>query len=170
MIGGTSPPARNPPTRSARSFAQKKHHDMMNGCSVIMKQTCVLESLCCQGDQNVPYHSHHHRLRRQEECERDPQEEIPDLSKVSDRSIASTSSQSLYDLEENCGFMTCDSPVGVVVTKSAATTITNHNEQPIPRDTKVHWGTVQVKLFPIIPGDHPDCVHGPPVSDFWFVN
>lgn len=32
---------------------------------------------------------------------------------------------------------------------------------------QVSWGTLSIKMYPIICGDHPDCVHGPPLTIAW---
>lgn len=39
--------------------------------------------------------------------------------------------------------------------------------EPSHRGKQVSWGTLNMKLYPIICGDHPDCVHGPPLTIAW---
>ncbi|GAX23696.1 hypothetical protein FisN_12Hh273 [Fistulifera solaris] len=39
--------------------------------------------------------------------------------------------------------------------------------EPYHRAKQVSWGTLNIKMYPIICGDHPDCVHGPPLTIAW---
>lgn len=41
------------------------------------------------------------------------------------------------------------------------------NNEPYHRAKQVSWGTLNIKMYPIICGDHPDCVHGPPLTIAW---
>lgn len=74
-------------------------------------------------------------------------DEVPSLARTSDRSLSSASSQSLFDLVDN-------SPASTASKRPAAT-------------RSVHWGTVKQRVFSLIPGDHPDCLSGPPLSISW---
>jgi hypothetical protein len=131
-----------------------------------MKQT-----LYCKGEQSVKYQ---HKNLGKDECKQLDQQEIPGLARTSDRSISSASSQSLCDLDEHiyASIKLDSSPVmhntSAALEDFGRTTNTSIHEQPIIHYSKVHWGTVEMKLFPIIPGDHPDCVQGPPVSNSLF--
>ena len=67
---------------------------------------------------------------------------------TSDRTWSIDSSDSLSDLEESFPALRDDST----------------QEEVVEASPKVRWGQVNIRLFPIIPGNHPDCIRGPPVS------
>lgn len=78
----------------------------------------------------------------------------PSMASTSDISWSSGSSQSLRDLEG-----------GGVPFQNGKCSLTDFAAKVQPaKDSHVMWGDVEVRIYPIIPGDHPDCVQGPPVS------
>ena len=45
--------------------------------------------------------------------------------------------------------------------------ISEETEEWMTQERKVRWGNLDVRMYPTIPGDHPDCEQGPPVSCCW---
>jgi len=42
--------------------------------------------------------------------------------------------------------------------------IAAETDEWMKQEKKVRWGRLDVRMYPTIPGDHPDCEQGPPVS------
>ena len=111
----------------------------------------------------------------------------PCLEPISESSLSTASSHSLLSDLEDCNYLVDEPPT------SATTTDLNLEEKeptsdPVRKPSKLRWGSVDgksivhqtegksrilshfddylciVRIFPIIPGDHPDCERGPPVS------
>lgn len=72
----------------------------------------------------------------------------PSLASVSDKSWSTASSQSLRDLEDESN----------VQNESVIPDAINDFKNKSTHDTKnthIWWGDVEVRVYPIIPGDHP---------------
>lgn len=51
--------------------------------------------------------------------------------------------------------------------KHASLVMLENFREPYHRGKQVSWGSLNIKMYPIICGDHPDCVHGPPLTIAW---
>ena len=74
----------------------------------------------------------------------------------SERTWATESSYSLSDLDESIPPTEDEEAVD-------ATTEEQQSADEVKSSSKIRWGQVNVRLFQIMPGHHPDCLKGPPV-------
>ena len=99
------------------------------------------------------------------------------LKQLSDRSACTTESSSCflqgksYDDDALSEFSLGDDETKqqIVVVEHEAWVESTSDAEVLPSGMsgrKVSWGEIEIRLYPIIPGDHPDTCRGPPVRFF----
>lgn len=88
-------------------------------------------------------------------------ENIPDVAPVSDTS-AGSSSPSCNQARSNASDIS--DATSVKLAEVDAVAWEEAESSPKRERRKIHWGTVETRHYPVIPGDHPDTFQGPPVS------
>ena len=88
-------------------------------------------------------------------------EDLPELDPVSDTSATSACSTTGFGLPENQSSSNFDTLEGDIVEHTEEKTALGEDSDR-KRRRKVHFGTISFRLFPMIPGDHPDA-QGVPV-------
>lgn len=85
------------------------------------------------------------------------------VERNSERTWSTESSYSLSDLDESLPPTEDDEDEAPATTAQEQQNI-NTESSKSASSCKIRFGQVNVRLFQIIPGVHPDCVKGPPVS------
>jgi len=93
----------------------------------------------------------------------------PWLQPISDSTLSTTSSRSqLSDIDDYpCSMEDEYSNPATNTSTEMDLKDEESTSGPARKPSKVRWGSVDVRVFPIIPGDHPDCDRGPPLTIAW---